>query len=45
MPITDPVLGASGGRAHVSNTLPAIHDVTDREVIGCTGWITTVECG
>ena len=31
--------------AHMPDTLLAIRDTVDREVVGCAGWIITAECG
>ena len=30
---------------HVPDTLLAVCDTADREVVGCAGWIITAECG
>jgi hypothetical protein len=45
MLITGAALGASINCAHVPDTLLAIRDLADREVVGCTGRAITAECG
>ena len=44
MLITDPVPGASMNCAHLPETLLAVRDLADREVVGCAGWIITAQC-
>ena len=44
MPIADPVLGAAMNCTHLPETLLAVRDLADREVVGCAGWIITAQC-
>jgi len=44
MPIADPVLGAAMNCTHGPETLLAVRDLADREVVGSTGWIITAQC-